>query len=95
MVETTKAYKKVIMDQLQDTFMTIVPNDRAEYNATCPQQMERIYLYVGDELGYLKLLNLTAMVHSVPDLQKVPNQMKNRAFNPRRQEIVDTTHMAR
>lgn len=95
MLAKTATYKTVLEDKIQDTFMTIVPNDREEYNRKAPLQMERIYLYVGDEMGYLKLFNLTNLVHSIGDLKKVPNQIKNRTFNPRRQEVVDTTHMAR
>jgi hypothetical protein len=95
MVERTEAYKKIIADEIQDTFMTIVPNDRAAYNQTAHQQMERIYLYIGDEQGYLKLIHLTPMIQSIGGLEKVPNQIKNRAFNPRRAEIVDTTQMAK
>jgi hypothetical protein len=42
--------------------MTLVPNDKEEYNATLEEERERIFLYMGDELGYIKLLDITKMI---------------------------------
>lgn len=75
--------------------MTLVPNDREEWNATVDEERERIMLYIGDELGYIKLLNITDMIMRT-GIEKVAAYTESRAsFNPRRQEIVDTTAFAK
>ena len=94
LVKTTQQYRDTLRDEIGDTFMTIVKNDREEFNADANKKLNRIFMYVADEMGYLKLFNLTNLVRSIAGLEKVPNQVEGRAFNPRRQEIIDTALMA-
>jgi len=60
-----------------------------DYNERRHEIRERVYIVLGDELGYLKLWDLTAYLET-SGVDKVPRHIDVKtAFNPRRQEKVD------
>jgi len=46
-------------DDKSDLFMTQVETRNAEYDKTLHEERERIYAYIGDEHGYLKVWDLS------------------------------------
>ena len=87
-------YYDILADEKSKTFVTQVQATGPDYNDTIHQEMERIYVYVADELGFLKLWDLTSIIQSfnLEKCQCIPQQKA--AFNPRRQEIIDNSHSA-
>lgn len=61
----------------------------ADYNDTLDEEKERIYMYLGDEHGFLKIWDLTSFVSKigVAKVKCIPETKG--AYNPRRQEVVD------
>jgi hypothetical protein len=59
-----------------------------DYNDTINIEKERTYVYVGDEFGYLKIWDLQALIEST-GIKKCKKHTDSKAFNPRRQEVVD------
>jgi len=60
------------------------------YNETINQEKERLYLYLGDELGYIKIWDIMSIIDCHPELEKARRLVDTRSFfNPYRQEQVD------
>jgi len=72
----------------------MLPTNDEEYMATLDDELERFYLYVGDEYGFLKIWDLNILLKQT-GIKKVPRFIDTKtAFNPRRKEITDTTSIA-
>ena len=89
----TEAYRELLLDEKSSTFVTQAQSVGADYNETLHVKKERTYLYIGDEFGFLKVWDLTSFLEGVPaPLGKCRRHVDIKsAFNPRRQETVDTS----
>lgn len=85
-------YAKMLLDEKAQTFVTQVDAMNAEYMENIDTEMERLYLYVGDDAGYLKIWDLNYVIKQV-GVEKVKSHVKAN-FNPRRQELVNCTAYA-
>ena len=57
-VLNSKIYQDVLDDGKSKLFITQGDKDE-EYNKTLDKEFDRIYLFLGDERGFLKIWNLT------------------------------------
>ena len=82
-------YQELLKDEASDTFVTQVQSVGADYNETLDEEKERIYMYLGDEHGFLKIWDLTSFVSKVGVAKVKCIPETKGAYNPRRQEVVD------
>jgi WD40 repeat protein len=85
----TEAYQILLNDEKSKTFVTQAQSVGTDYNEKVKERTHRAYMYVGDELGYLKVWDLASFLRN-SDIQKVKSHVEHKtSFNPRRQEIVN------
>ena len=53
----SETYARLLADEKVDLFITAGTND--EYNDHIEEEFDRLYLYIGDEYGFIKIWNLT------------------------------------
>ena len=82
-------YQELLKDEASNTFVTQVQAVGADYNETLDVEKERIYMYLGDEHGFLKIWDLTSFVDKVGVAKVKCIPETKGAYNPRRQEVVD------
>ena len=71
--------------------MLIVDND---YDKHIEREKERIYLYLADELGFLKVWDLTHLVKKIGLKTNKSYPEIKVSFNPKRKENVDCSSIA-
>ena len=84
----------ILQDEKSKSFITQVQLNGDDYNDKLEEVKERVFIYVGDELGFIKLWDLTEILASsgVAKTKRVI-ELKT-AFNPNRQETVDCSTAA-
>lgn len=87
----TKTYQEILLDEKSNTFITQGQQNNADYNANINNEIERIYLYLGDEGGFLKIWDLTSVFKNsgIEKIKAVTEQKT--AYNPFRMEKIDCT----
>jgi hypothetical protein len=75
-------YASLLADEKVDLFITAGSQD--DYNDHIEEEFERIYLYIGDEYGFIKIWNLTKIIRDIGIDPCVGMRDGNKAFNPYR-----------
>mmetsp|Transcript_1193 Transcript_1193/g.1211 ORF Transcript_1193/g.1211 Transcript_1193/m.1211 type:complete len:100 (+) Transcript_1193:2198-2497(+) len=66
----------------------------ADYQKCIEEEKERCFLYIGDDLGFLKVWDLTYIVKRL-GFNKAKNHPKSKvSFNPKRKENIDISSFA-
>lgn len=65
-----------------------------KYDQTVSKLKERLFFYFGDELGYLKIWDLTMLLQPIGALPKSHPQHKGHMFLPKRVESIEITPFA-
>ena len=94
MVVGGETYKEYLLDLKSKFFITQGEATPENYNNDIHIVKERIYLYLGDEDGNIKIWDLLPVIER-SHIKKVPSiQNVRTAFNPYRQEKVNCTDLA-
>jgi hypothetical protein len=88
----SETYARLLADEKVDLFITAGTND--DYNDHIEEEFDRLYLYIGDEYGFIKVWNLTTIIREIgiPPCKGMRDGL--RSFNPFRQEKIDCSEMA-
>ena len=80
----TEEYQILLNDERSKTFVTQAQSVGEDYNEKTKEHLHRAYMYVGDELGYLKIWDLASFLKN-SEIKKVKSHVENKAsYNPRR-----------
>ena len=88
----SNTYASLLADDKSNLFITAGEND--DYNDHIDEEYERIYLYIGDEFGFIKIWNLTSIIKDIGIVPCKGMRDGAKAFNPYRQEKIDCSEMA-
>ena len=84
-----KIYRDLLDDEASKVFVTQVQKVGADYNEKLHVKKERAYIYIGDELGYLKIWDMQTFIDEFGLKQcKSFIELKGN-YNPTRKESVD------
>lgn len=53
------------------------------------EELDRVFLFIGDELGFLKLWDLTSVISLLGVQKCVSHKESKGSFNPTRSEVID------
>ena len=59
----SETYATLLADEKAEFFITAGEKD--DYNDHIDEEYERIYLYIGDEYGFIKIWNLTSVIKDI------------------------------
>ena len=66
-----ETYADLLHDAASSVFMTQGATTKEMYNETIDEERDRIYLYLGDDAGYLKLWDLALHLHHLLHLHRL------------------------
>jgi hypothetical protein len=81
-----------LADEKSELFITAGEND--DYNDHIEEEYDRLYLYIADEYGFIKIWNLTTIIKDIGIGRCKGMRDGIRSFNPYRQEKIDCSEMA-
>jgi hypothetical protein len=82
-VDGSRSYKRVLAEQQMEFDL---------YNEQVNDKKDRVYLYLGDDLGFVKLWDLTLLIED-KEIEKVDKITKLKTyFYPKRQENKDVSN---
>ena len=88
----SETYARLLADEKVNMFITAGTND--DYNDHIEEEYDRLYLYIGDEYGFIKIWNLTSIIREIGVGPCKGMRDGVRSFNPYRQEKIDCSEMA-
>ena len=94
MVKEGEMYTELLRDDTSNTFMTQGETTKAMYNDSIYEDKDRLYLYIGDEFGFLKMWDLDPVLERAGIKHVKSYRSTKTSFNPFRQEKVDCTDYA-
>lgn len=89
-----ETYADLLHDAASSVFMTQGATTKEMYNETIDEERDRIYLYLGDDAGYLKLWDLDPVIARAGMKPVVAFRTTKTQYNPYRQEKCDVSDYA-